>query len=342
MQKFLLTLMTALLSFGGLSAAGKPEAREVNVYSHRHYDSDRALFARFKELTGIQVNVVEAEADKLIERLKAEGSTSPADLLITVDVARLERAREAGLLKSVNSPVLEANIPSALRHPQGHWYGLTKRARVIIYNKTKVTPDQIRTYADLGSPRFAGRLLMRSSTNTYNQSLTASLVAHDGEEATLATVKSWVANFARAPQGGDTDQIKAVALGVGDVTVSNTYYYGKLLDSANPEEVKLAQSVGLAFPEQSGRGTHINVSGAGVTASSKNTREALALLEFLSGDEAQKAFALANYEYPVKAGVDISPVLKTWGNFKEDNLNLAALGTHNATAVRLMNQAGWK
>ncbi len=327
---------------GNLYGNGIAETRVVNVYSHRNYDSDRALYAQFTKLTGIQVNLVEADADKLIERMKAEGIHGPADILITTDVARLERAREAGLLKNIRSTVLENAIPSHLRHPQGAWFGLTKRARVIVYNKTLTTPEALQSYESLALPAFQGKVLMRSSANAYNQSLVASFVAHNGPDKTLVYLKSLVANFARAPQGGDTDNIKAVALGVGTVTWSNTYYLGKLLGSTNPEEVKLAQTVGLIFPDQEGTGTHVNISGAGVSASSSHEKEALAFLEFLVSDEAQRSFALANFEYPVKSGVEMAPVLKAWGTFKEDGLNLAALGTHNAQALRLMNEAGWK
>lgn len=344
MKRGLTLIGFALLTLNlGALGTGESGPRQVNVYSHRHYESDRALFAEFTRQTGITVNVVEASADQLIERLKAEGEASPADVLITVDAGRLERAREQGLLRPLNSPVLQANIPVHLRHPQNFWFGLTKRARVIVYNPDKVQPAQLSTYAQLAEPAWRGQVILRSSSSIYHQSLVASRLATLGPEATRAWVTGLIGNLAQPPAGGDRDNIKAVALGQGSVTLVNTYYLGQLLTSANPEEVELARRVRVFFPDQAGAGTHVNVSGAGQTRSSKNVEEARLFLEFLSGDQAQRAFAAANHEYPVKTGVPLSEQVAAWGTtFKEDTLDLAKLGEFNAAAVRLMEEAGWK
>lgn len=331
---------TALLSF---VSCDTKIGGEVNVYSHRHYETDRILFARFSELTGIKVNVVEASADQLIERLKAEGDASPADILITVDAGRLERARLLDLLQPVRSTILETKIPAHLRNPEGYWFALTKRARVIVYNPDKLQPSQVATYSALTQLNLKGRVVVRSSSNVYNQSLVASWLASRGESETLTWMKGLVANFARAPEGGDRDQIKAVALGEADAALVNTYYLGQMLNSTNAEEVKLAERVRVSFPDQEGLGTHINVSGAGVTKSSKNKANAIRFIEFLADSEAQGLFASANYEYPVLAGVSWSPSVMAWASaFKEDSTALGKLGELNASAVRLMEEAGWK
>jgi iron(III) transport system substrate-binding protein len=318
------------------------DAGEVNVYSHRHYDTDQQLFDRFTELTGITVNVVTASADELITRLENEGEASPADMLITVDAGRLHRAVERGLLQSIRSERLEANVPEHLRDRDGQWWGLTQRARVFVYHRERVDPAELTSYADLAAPRWQGRVLIRSSENVYNQSLMASILAHEGEEAATAWAEGVVRNLARAPSGGDTDQIKAVAAGAGDVAVSNTYYFARLVESTDPEERRVAEQVDVVFPEQDGRGTHVNVSGAGVTRHAGNVDNAIALLEFLTGDEAQALFASANQEYPVKPGTPWSPTLQAWGDFRADTLDLTVLGELNGRAVMVFDRAGWR
>ena len=241
--------------------------------------------------------MVTASADELITRLENEGANSPADVLITVDAGRLHRAKAKGLLQPVRSELLETAVPASLRDPEGYWYGLTMRARVLVYDTSRVSPEELSTYEALAEPRWKGRILTRSSGNVYNQSLLASLVASLGEEAAEKWAAGVAANMARPPSGGDTDQIKAVAAGVGDVAISNTYYFGRLLASSDPEERRLAERLAVYFPNQEDRGTHVNVSGAGVTVSSKNVENAIRLLEFLTSEEAQKVFAEANFEY---------------------------------------------
>jgi iron(III) transport system substrate-binding protein len=305
---------------------------EVNVYSHRHYDVDRQLFERFTQETGIRVNVVTGSADELITRLQTEGASSPADVLITVDAGRLHRARERGLLQPVRSEVLESNIPARFRDPEGYWHGLTMRARVLVYHRERVEPGQIATY----------EALVRSSENVYNQSQLAGMIAAVGEDAALRWAEGVARNLARSPSGGDTDQVKAVAAGVGDVAISNSYYVAKLAASQDPEEQRVYQQVGVVFPNQNDRGTHINVSGAGVTAHAPNRDNAVRLIEFMSGDEAQRLWAEGNQEYPVKQGIAPSSVLQSWGEFRTESLDLGRLGELNGRAVMLFDRAGWR
>jgi iron(III) transport system substrate-binding protein len=322
-------------------AAARAEAGVVNVYSHRHYDVDRQLFERFTTETGIRVNVVTGSADELITRLETEGARSPADVLITVDAGRLHRARERGLLQPVRSAVLESNIPARLRDREGHWFGLTTRARVIVYARDRVDPAQLSTYEALASEEWRGRVLSRSSENVYNQSLLAAIIAASGEEAARQWASDVARNFARPPAGGDTDQAKAVAAGVGDVALVNTYYVARLGESDDAEERRVFERLGVFFPNQANRGTHINVSGAGVTRHAPNRENAVRLIEFLSGEDAQRLFAEGNQEYPVKPGVPASPTLQSWGEFKADELDLTRLGELNTQAVMIFDRSGW-
>ncbi len=322
---------------------GVPEdAGVVNVYSHRHYDTDQELFRRFTELTGIQVNIQTASADELITRLETEGASTQADLLITVDAGRLQRAKERNLLRGSGSEVLDANVPPHLRDPEGYWYGLTQRGRVIAYSLDRVSPDELSTYEDLADPKWRGRVLVRSSENIYNQSLLASIIAIHGEDAAEEWARGVVRNMARSPQGGDRDQVKDVAAGVGDVAITNTYYVGLLLNGDDEGDRELAQEVGIFFPNQADRGAHVNVSGAGVTAHSPNPENALRLLEFLTDSEAQTSYAEANFEYPVKPGIAWAETLQEWGEFRADTLNLSVLGELNARAVMIFDRAGWR
>lgn len=330
---------TALLALGGGSAFA---AGEVNIYSSRHYDTDQQLYKAFEEKTGIKVNLIEGKDDELIERMKAEGRNSPADVLVAVDAGRLWRAQDAGILQPVESDYLTKNIPAQFREPDGNWFGLSNRARVIIYNKDAVKPSELSTYEDLADPKWKGRLLIRSSTNIYNQSLTGSILAAHGPEKTEEWAKGIAANLARPPQGGDTDQIKAVAAGEGDIAVSNTYYLGRLLNSDKPEDRALAEKVGVFFPNQGDRGTHVNISGAGVAANAPNKENAVKFIEFMAGPEAQKIFADGNYEYPVIAGVQPHPTVAAWGEFDADKLNAAEYGRNNAEALKIMDRAGWR
>jgi len=313
----------------------------VNLYSARHYDTDSDLYQSFTNRTGVQVNLVEAEADQLIERIKSEGANSPADVFITVDAGRLWRAEEEGILQPISSSVLEQAVPENLRHPQGLWFGLSKRARVIVYNKSRVNPAELSTYEDLADEQWRGRILVRSSSNVYNQSLIGSMIEVNGAEATEEWARGIVANFARPPEGGDTPQIQAVAAGVGDVAIANHYYYLRLLNSDNPEEREAAEQTAIFFPNQRDRGTHINISGGGVLANSPNKAAAIQFLEHLVSPEAQEIFARGNTEYPVLAGVPLDPAVQALGEFKEDSVNAAVFGQNNAEALQIMDRAGW-
>ncbi|MBW4582507.1 MAG: Fe(3+) ABC transporter substrate-binding protein [Tildeniella nuda ZEHNDER 1965/U140] len=318
--------------------------RVLNLYSARHYDTDNALYESFTQKTGIKVNLVEAEADKLIERIKSEGVNSPADVLITVDAGRLWRAQEAGILQPVTSKVLQTTVPKSLQEVGGHWFGLSRRARVIVYNKERVKPSDLSTYEDLANPKWKGRLLVRSSSSVYNQSLTGAMLAALKAQKTEAWAKGLVANFARPPEGNDTAQIKAVATGVGDVTLVNTYYVARLSKSKKAEDQDVASKIGVFFPNQGkgDRGTHVNISGGGVVKTAPNRDAAVQFLEHLASPAAQSIFAGGNYEYPILDKVAIDPIVSSFGTFKADALNAAVYGRNNAEALQLMDRAGWK
>jgi iron(III) transport system substrate-binding protein len=325
----------------GLGAQGA-QAEEVNLYSSRHYDTDVALYQAFTDETGIEVNLIEGDADQLIERIKAEGRNSPADVLITVDAGRLWRAEDAGLLQPVSSAVLEERIPAKLRHPAGQWFGLSQRLRGIVYARDRVDPGEITSYEELADPKWQGRVCIRSSTNVYNQSLVASMIEANGVEETEAWAEGLVDNLARPPQGGDTDQIQAVAAGECDVAVVNHYYFVRLIESESEDDRAVADKVDIVFPNQGGRGAHANVSGAGVVATAPNQGNAVRFLEYLTTPEAQAYFAQGNYEFPVVDGVKLVPVLEQWGEIRTDDVNAAKLGENNPEAVKLMDRVGWK
>lgn len=317
--------------------------RVINLYSARHYDSDNAIYEGFTKQTGIKVNLVEAEADKLIERIKSEGANSPADVLLTVDAGRLWRAQQENLLQPVQSSVLNAAVPENLREPGGHWFGFTRRARVVVYNKDRVQPSELSTYEDLADPKWKGRVVVRSSSHVYNQSLTGALLEKHGAQKTEDWARGLMANFARSPEGNDTAQIKAVAAGQGDLALVNSYYVVRLAKSDKPEEKAIASKVGVFFPNQNAQGTHVNISGGGVVKTAPNRDAAVQFLEYLASQEAQGIFAASNNEYPVVKGAAIDPVLLSYGEtFKEDSLNAAVFGKNNAEALKLMDRAGWK
>ena len=318
------------------------DKQQVNVYTHRHYESDQALFKLFEEQTGIKVNVINSNADELIQKMSMEGEQSPADVLITVDAGRLGRAKDQGLLQAITSETLENTIPKHLRDSENYWFGLTKRARIIAYAKDRVAVEDLSTYEDLATERWKDKVLIRSSGNIYNQSLLASIIAHSNVEEARKWADGIVQNMARSPKGGDSDQVKAVAAGEGDVAIVNSYYVGKMLNSEDPEEVATAKKVGLFFPNQKDRGTHINVSGAGVAKYAPNKENAIKFIVFLVSEEAQKIFANSNYEYPVNSKVEPALTLQEWGSFKEDTLNLTLLGENNKKAVLIFDEAGWK
>lgn len=328
----------ALLAFATQSPA--QAAGEVNLYSSRHYETDSELYKVFTKETGIRVNVIQAGGSDLIQRLQREGRNSPADVFLTEDAGVIGRAELANLLQPVKSNVLEAAIPANLREPEGYWFGFTQRARVVMYHKDRVKPSDLSTYEDLANPKWKGKLLIRSSNNAYNQSLVASIMHVDGIEKAEAWAKGIVANMARPPQGGDRDQIIALLAGEGDIAVSNTYYFGHLIADNPPGTY---DKIGVFFPNQNDRGAHVNVSGGGVTKYAPHKDNAIKFLEFLASPEAQKIFAGANYEYPARPGVQVSPVITAWGmDFKRDPLNVAILAKLNADAVKLMDRAGWK
>lgn len=317
-------------------------ADELNVYSARQEVLIKPLLDTYSEQTGITINLVTGKGDALLTRLKSEARNSPADLLITTDAGRLYRAQEAGVLQQVSSETLNHNIPSHLRSAEGYWYGLSVRARGIVYARDRVKPEELSSYEALAEPRWRGRICVRSSSNIYNQSLVAGMLATEGDEKTAAWLTGFVGNFARPPQGGDRDQIKAVAAGQCDVAVINSYYLGGMIRSTDLEQKEAAAKVAMFWPNQADRGTHINVSGAGVTAASENVAAAVQLIEFLASDTSQRWYGEANNEYPVREDVPASELLRSWGDFKRDQLNVTDLGRNNAEAVMAMDRANWK
>lgn len=330
------------LSILFIASGASVYADEVNIYSAREENLIKPILDIYSQRTGTTINLVTGGADELTQRLELEGANSPADLLLTVDIGRLYRAKEAGLLQSVDSEVLNMTIPAQYRDPEGQWFGISLRSRVVIYDRERVDPADLSTYADLANPKWANKICVRSSSNIYNQSLVASMISRDGVQATEAWVRGLVANFGRNPQGGDRDQINAVAVGQCELAITNTYYLAGMLQSSNPAEVKTAQSVAVFFPDQQGHGAHVNVSGAGVTTAAKNRDAAIKLIEFLASVEAQAWYAETNNEYSIRGDVPSSKLLQSWGSFKADDIALEELGIHNAEAVRLMDRAGWR
>lgn len=329
----------------GEARGGQAEGRGagvVNVYSARHYDTDDALYGRFTELTGIRVNVIEGRADELLARLRQEGAFSPADVFIAVDAGRLHQAEQQGIFQPVSSDVLAERIPAALRHPQGLWFGLTQRARVLVVSRDRVPADVVALdYEDLAQPAWRGRVLVRSSSNIYNQSMVAAMIATQGHQKAQEWCNGIAANLARRPQGGDRDQIRAVAAGEGDVAIVNHYYFVRMLSGEQADRDATAK-LRVIFPNQDDRGTHVNICGAGVVRDAPNRANAIRLLEFLAGPEAQQALAAGNQEYPVAVDIELTPELQGLGKFKADEVNAAKLGVHNAEAVRTMDRAGWR
>ena len=331
----------AVLAAAATSASAQENA--LNLYSSRHYQTDEALYANFTRETGIRINRIEAPEDALIERLRNEGAASPADVLVTVDAGRLWRAEQLGLFQPVKSAVLEARIPAHLRHPGGLWFGFSTRARVIVYGKDAIKPGAVRNYEDLADPKWKGKVCMRSSASVYNLSLMSALIAHDGEQKAESWARGVVANFARSPKGGDTDQIKAVAAGECALTLANTYYYARLMKSQKAEERDAAEKTGVVFPNQDGRGTHLNISGAGVLKNAPHRDAALKFLEYLASDEAQRYFADGNNEFPAVATVKTdNAALSALGTFKSDALNVGALGSNQPAAQKVYDRAGWR
>ena len=336
-KSFVLSALLVALS------AWAQDSKVLNLYSARHYQTDEALYADFTKQTGIRINRIEAGEDALIERVRNEGARSPADVLVTVDAGRLWRAEQLGFFQPVKSALLEARIPSRLRDPGGHWFGFSLRARLIAYRKAKVKPAEVPTYESLADEKWRGRICMRSSTNIYNLSLMGALIDHLGDAQAEQWAQGVKSNLAREPKGGDTDQLKSVAAGECDVTITNQYYYARLARSARPEDRDVAEKVGVAFPNQASWGTHVNISGAGVMKHAPHRAAAVKFLEYLASDEAQRYFADGNNEWPVVPGVrPDNPVLKLLGEFRQDALNVAILGRNQPGAQKIYDRVGWK
>lgn len=333
--------LMGLLAITAVDAAA--QGRDVvNIYSYREENLMRPLLDAFSAETGIRVNLVTVKEDALLERLKNEGANSPADVLMTVDAARLIAARDAGVFQPVMNHRIEALIPAQFRDPEGYWFALSVRARPIMYAPERVKPAELSTYEALADARWKGRICVRSSTSAYNQSLVASLIAHDGRDGAEAWAKGLVANFARTPKGGDRDQILAVAAGECDIAIANTYYLAGMVKSADPAQRAAAAKIAVFWPNQNDRGAHVNVSGIGVAKHAQHRAAAIKLIEFLASDAAQKIYAERIEEYGVRPTVEPSPTLAAWGNFKADKLPLASLGQHNAEAVKLADRVGWR
>ena len=334
-------LTTTLIAAAMASLSFAVQAEELNLYSARHYQTDEALYANFTKQTGIKINRIEGKEDELLERIKNEGANSPADIFLTVDAARLAKAHELGLFAPLTSKILESRIPAHLRTDD--WFSFSTRARVIIYNKASVKAEDIQNYADLANPKLKGKFCSRSGSHPYNLSLMASVIAHDGEAKAEEWAKGMVANFARAPKGGDTDQIKAVAAGECGVAISNTYYVARLLRSTKPEELKMMEKVGVIWPNQSTTGTHINVSGGGMLKTAPHKDAAVKFLEYLSSDDAQRYFADGNNEWPAVEQVKVSnPALESLGKFKADKLPVKNLAMYQAKAQMIFDRSGFK
>lgn len=338
----LVATLCGLCFWAGTAIAAPDAAGVVNIYSSRHYDVDEKLYALFTEKTGIRVQHTSAGAVELLERIKQEGARSPADLLISVDIGNIWRAKEAGVFAPVLSAPLQAAIPAALRDTDNQWFGISKRARVIFYNKAKVPAGAITRYEDLAAEQWRGKLLLRPASNVYNQSLTASVLASAGENATLTWVQGMIKNLARPVGGNDVELIQAVAEGKGEVTIANTYYYARMIASKKPEMRAAAAKVGWVFPNQGDRGAHINISGIGLLKSAKNRDNAIKFMEFMTSPEAQEIFASANNEYPIVEGIAENTIVHGLGSFKADSVNLSAIGQNSQAAIAIMDRGGWK
>ncbi|WP_374278476.1 Fe(3+) ABC transporter substrate-binding protein [Azonexus sp.] len=324
-----------------LAQASLAEEKVLNLYSARHYQTDEALYADFTKQTGIRINRIEGKEDELLERIRNEGANSPADVFLTVDAARLAKAHELGLFAPVASKTLESRIPAHLRTED--WFSFSTRARVIVYNKSSVKAEDVRNYEDLADPKLKGKFCSRSGSHPYNLSLMASVIAHGNDAKAETWARGMVANFARAPKGGDTDQIKSVAAGECGVTISNTYYVARLLRSTKPEDQKTMEKVGIVWPNQQTTGTHINVSGGGMLKTAPHKEAAVKFLEYLASDAAQRYFADGNNEWPAVASVKVSnPALESLGRFKADTLPVKNLAMYQAKAQMIFDRAGFK
>lgn len=325
-----------------ITSCAQKQEEAINLYSSRHYNTDNELYEEFTQDTGIKVNLIEGKAEELIERIKSEGNNSPADVLIVVDAGTLGRAEEAGIFAPISSQILEERIPANLRHPKGYWFGFSQRARVIMYNKQRVDPRNLSTYEDLANRKWKGKIAIRSSSNIYNQSLVASLVKVHGPKKTEEWCRGLVANFARPPQGNDRAQIEAAAAGIADLAIANTYYLPRYAKDKDPAKQEIFNKIGVFFPNQKDRGAHVNISGGGVVKTAPNQEGAIKFLEYMTSNFAQTFFAQGNNEYPVVKDIPLDPVVASFGLFKTDSVDVSSFGPLNATAVKIMDRAGWK
>lgn len=336
------TCLIIILIF--FSCESVKKVQEVNLYSQRHYAVDELQYEKFTKLTGIKVNVTKANADELIQRLKNEGDKTEADLFITVDVGKLWQAGDMGLLQKINSEIINPNINPSLLDKNNYWVPVTYRSRILVYSNERVNRSELSSYEDLANEKWKDRILVRSSSNSYNQALMSSLVANLGIEETQKWSEAIVKNFARNPKGNDRDQVKAIAAGQGDVAIVNSYYIGLLLSSQNEEELKAGKSVSVFFPNQAKnqRGAHINVSGIALTKNSSNRENAIKLIKYLQTDEAQKTYVDNTYEYSVNPSISPNEIVQSWGDFKMDDLDLNLLGSERDEAIRIFDKSGWK
>lgn len=338
----LLGIIALPLLFSAPSDAAHAQNKEVNLYSARHYGSDNELYAEFTRQTGIKVNQIQAGDEALLERIKSEGKASPADVILLVDAARLWKAESEGLFQKANSKTLQTALPKSMQ-ANDLWFGLTTRARIMVYDKKKLSADQVKTYADLAKPNLKGMVCTRSGAHPYMLSLLSSIVAHDGETKAEAWARGVVSNLARTPRGGDTDQIRGVISGECGIALTNSYYLVRLLQSNKPEEKLAAQSLGVIWPNQATTGTHVNVSGGGIARYAPNPDAARQFLEFLASAQAQKQLAEANNEWPAVSGVKVNnPELNGLGTFKADKLAVSTIAKNQPTAARIIDRSGWK
>lgn len=315
-------------------------AEEVNIYSSRHYDTDERLYLDFTEATGIEVNRIEGTTDELIARLQAEGANSPADILLTVDAGRIWLADRAGLLRPIESDVLDSRVPPKFRHPDDHWFGFSTRARIIFYAKSRV-PNPPPTYEALADPEWKGRVCIRSATDVYNLSLMSSIIAHDGEEKATAWAAGLLDNLARPPEGADLDQLRGIVSGQCDIALVNTYYFARALAEHVDGVTGETDDIGWVFPNQETTGAHVNIAAAGVVVNAPNAANAVRFLEYLTTDKAQAYFANQNYEFPVVEGVELSEIAASLGTFRRDTLNLSVLGENQPKAQEIFNAVGF-
>ena len=343
MKRWIPATALALALAAALALPAAAQDNVLNLYTARHYSTDEALYTNFTKLTGIKVNRIEGGEDALFERIKAEGANSPADVFLTVDIGRLEKADEAGIFAPVKSKILDERIPAQYRDPQGDWFGFSARARMIVYNKVLVNPGEIRNYEDLADPRWKGKVCVRSSAHPYQLSLTASMIANLGEAKAEQWAKGLVANLARDPKGGDTDQIRAVASGECAVALTNQYYLVRLMRSTKPEDKAVVEKLGWVWPNQDNRGTQMNISGGGMLKNAPHKGAAVKFLEYLASDEAQQYFADGNNEWPTVPTVKISnPSLEALGKFKADPINVSSIAKNQAAAQKLSDRVGYK